>query len=410
MKKILILFFAITIIRSIDARAITPPIVDTHAIHIQVSKLLRDDRPLNFNTQFLNSIVFLNDSLAYYNPFGLLHLFEIRFDTIPHVQLLKDSYYNGHNFCRFLFIYNDNLYSFGGSGLFNKSSELLKYDFKKNHWYDIKISNLPKNTYYGISSWIYKNKLHTLYELKTEKTEYIYGYINLDSLNFVLLNRINHLNEEALLILNQSDRIHEGEIFDVYEIHGTENRCNHRLFNRETGEILHISFLEDRPCINGNSYIYTKDSTIYYRFDDGNIDSSEVDESIFFNKKSLNELYLSKPKKKNNFSIVLFVVLGILALFIGFLFYMYKKDNKALTMNEDDNLNNILNVLFEKIGTTLTKDELDELLGISKLTVDSIKSQRSRMFSSINDSGKLKIVRVKNQQDKRFFDYKIEKK
>ena len=79
-------------------------------------------------------------------------------------------------------------------------------------------------------------------------------------------------------------------------------------------------------------------------------------------------------------------------------------------MNEDDNLNNILNVLFEKIGTTLTKDELDELLGISNLTVDSIKSQRSRFISSINDSGKLKIVRVKNQQDKRFFDYKIEKK
>ena len=109
--------------------SINPPIIDTHSIHLQCSELLRDDRTLRFKTHFFNSLVLINGSVGYYNPVGTLHLFEIHFDSIPKVILLKNSPYNGHNFSRHLFMYNRNLYSLGGGGLFNTNSKLLKYDF-----------------------------------------------------------------------------------------------------------------------------------------------------------------------------------------------------------------------------------------------------------------------------------------
>ncbi len=52
-------------------------------------------------------------------------------------------------------------------------------------------------------------------------------------------------------------------------------------------------------------------------------------------------------------------------------------------------------------------DELDELLGIAHLSFDSIKSKRSSMIRTINDNGRLKIERIRKEDDKRFFKYSI---
>jgi len=50
---------------------------------------------------------------------------------------------------------------------------------------------------------------------------------------------------------------------------------------------------------------------------------------------------------------------------------------------------------------------LDVILGISHLSYESIKSTRSRMINSINEEGKVKISRLRNEKDKRYFDYVI---
>lgn len=379
--------------------------MDTHSIHLQCSELLRDDRTLRFKTHFFNSLVLINDSVGYYNPVGTLHLFEIHFDSIPKVILLKDCPYNGHNFSRHLFMYNRNLYSLGGVGLFNSNSKLLKYDFKKNEWFETKIIDLPDHTSIVITSWLDENRLYTCYVLNGEKRDILFGYVNMDSLNFHLLNQINHLSEKDLHTETQGVEIHQGEIFNVIEIHGIENNCVYRLFNKVTGELLKVSFLKDRPCVNGKSFIYTRDSTIFYRGEDGEVDSTKIDDTSIYHKNSFKELYQSKLENSNILIRILALIILFISLFgIGFYFIKIKRDD----VHENDSVKLISYKLSIQLNRTISRDELDVILGISHLSYESIKSTRSRLVNSINELGKVKITRVRNQKDKRYFDYLIE--
>jgi hypothetical protein len=63
--------------------------------------------------------------------------------------------------------------------------------------------------------------------------------------------------------------------------------------------------------------------------------------------------------------------------------------------------------LLDNKGKIIKREELDELLGISNLSFDSIKSKRSSLIRSINDNGKLNIERIRKDDDKRFFKYSI---
>lgn len=398
-------FFTIFLTNLSFGKSITPPIIDTHSIHLQCSELLRDDRTLRFKTHFFNSLVLINDSVGYYNPVGTLHLFEIHFDSIPKVILLKDCLYNGHNFSRHLFMYNRNLYSLGGVGLFNSNSKLLKYDFKKNEWFAETIHNLPNHTTKVISSWLNENKLYVCYGLGGEEEGFIFGYVDLDSLNFHLLNQINHLSEKDLHTETQGVEIHQGEIFNVIEIHGIENNCVYRLFNKVTGELLNVSFLKDRPCINGKSFIYTRDSTIFYRGEEGEVDSTKIDDTSIYHKNSFKELYQSKLENSNILIRILALIILFISLFgIGFYFIKIKRDD----VHENDSVKLISYKLSIQLNRTISRDELDVILGISHLSYESIKSTRSRLVNSINELGKVKITRVRNQKDKRYFDYLIE--
>jgi hypothetical protein len=396
-------FFTIFLTNLSFGKSITPPIIDTHLIHLQCSELLNDSRTLRFKTHFFNSLVLINDSVGYYNPVGTLHLFEIHFDSIPKVILLKDCPYNGHNFSRHLFMYNRNLYSLGGGGLFNSNSKLLKYDFKKNEWFAEAIHNLPNYTTKVISSWLNENKLYVCYGLGGEEEGFIFGYVDLDSLNFHLLNHINNLSLQDLYTGFQGLEIYRGEIFSVIEIIGLD--CVYRLFNNRSGEFIRVSFLKDRPCINGKSFIYTRDSTIFYRGEDGEVDSTKIDDTNIYYQNSFKELYQSKPE----ISITLVRILALIVLFIslfgiGFYFIKIKRDN----VNENDSVKLISDKLSIQLNRTISRDELDVILGISHLSYESIKSTRSRLVNSINELGKVKITRVRNQKDKRYFDYLIE--
>lgn len=395
-------FFTIFLTNLSFGKSITPPIIDTHSIHLQCSELLRDDRNLRFKTHFFNSLVLINDSVGYYNPVGTLHLFEIHFDSIPKVILLKDCPYNGHNFSRHLFMYNRNLYSLGGVGLFNTNSKLLKYDFKKNEWFAEAINNLPNHNTKVISSWLSENKLYTCYGLGGEEEDFIFGYVDLDSLTFNLLNHINHLSLQDLYTGFQGLEIYRGEIFSVNEIISLD--CVYRLFNNRTGELIKVSFLKDRPCISGKSLIYTRDSTIYYRGENGEVDSTKIDDTNIYYQNSFKELYQSKPE----ISITLVRILALIVLFItlfgvGFYFIRLRRDD----VHENDSVKLISVKLSKQRNQTITRDELDVILGISHLSYESIKSTRSRMINSINEEGKVKILRLRNEKDKRYFDYVI---
>ena len=83
---------------------------------------------------------------------------------------------------------------------------------------------------------------------------------------------------------------------------------------------------------------------------------------------------------------------------------------KKINLNSysgDENTFEIEKRLLVSKGSTIKREELDELLGIAHLSFDSIKSKRSSMIRTINDNGRLKIERIRKEEDKRFFKYSI---
>lgn len=342
--------------------------------------------------------------MGYYNPVGTLHLFEIRFDSVPEVILLKDSPYNGHNFSRYLFTYKNSLFSLGGVGLFNSNSKLLKYDFNKNEWFETKISDLPNSPSGVISSWLDENRLFTCYVLLGEKENIVFGYIDMDNLKFHLINEINQLSVKDLHLGIDGLEIYQGEIFNVVEIHGIQDNCLYRLFNKKTGELLKVSFLKDRPCVNGASFVYTKDSTIFYRFENGTVDSAKIDETTIYDQKSFKE-YVQAETPMENTSNQWWLIVSVLIILLGGVIYYFRLKRK--TFDEDDGILKIVKTLSNRRGEVIERDEMNMLLGISNLSNESMKSTRSRMIKSINATGKIKISRVRNEKDKRYFDYLI---
>ena len=85
---------------------------------------------------------------------------------------------------------------------------------------------------------------------------------------------------------------------------------------------------------------------------------------------------------------------------------LIKKINKNRNLGYENTFE-VEKRLLDNKGKIIKREELDELLGISHLSFDSIKSKRSSLIRSINDNGKLNIERIRKEDDKRFFKYSI---
>jgi hypothetical protein len=56
---------------------------------------------------------------------------------------------------------------------------------------------------------------------------------------------------------------------------------------------------------------------------------------------------------------------------------------------------------------TISKENLDDLFGISHYSYETIKTRRSSIIKELNSNTDIKIERVRKKTDKRYFDYKI---
>ena len=64
-------------------QAFIPPRLDTQLIHQKIDSLIQEKDIIQFKSDFFTSLIYLNDSIGYYNPEGTLHLFELNFNRNP---------------------------------------------------------------------------------------------------------------------------------------------------------------------------------------------------------------------------------------------------------------------------------------------------------------------------------------
>ena len=412
LKKITLLLFILLIHKGYS---INPRIIDTLKIHNQIKLFgLNEDR-LNFKSHFFSSIVFKNDSTLFYNPNGTFYLFKIQLGDNPKVYKLTLDNHAEINFNRYLFLNNNVLYSYGGQGGFNEFPWLIYFDFVSKKWKKNNIKNYPYDVKKVLISWKINNKLKVLLSHLSEeeggiysknKNRYTFGEIDLEKNEYKEDFNFKSTYRDLLFISNlgffRGNYVYESDLFSIHGYYQDNNKIDYRILDKRKGIFKGSSILDKFERVNGISYLYIKDSLIYYKDNYGNIESFNIREETTTIKKDFVTKYSSLVKDNSIIYSVFFIIICVIFILTLIKKIKYKTKHKLIA-NQD--------VIEEKIkrfkSTTITKEKLDEIFGISHYSYETIKKRRSIIINQLNKEGNIKIVRVRKNNDKRYYDYKI---
>jgi hypothetical protein len=395
-----------------------PKIIDTLEIHNQIKSYGFDEDIIDFKSYFFSSIIFKNDSTIFYNPNSTLHLFEIRLGDIPKVSLISKSLHSGHNFNRHLFIFNDIIYSYGGEGLFNSFPGLIYFDYSSGDWLMKEIKNYPFNSKKVLNSWKIGNKIMVLLNHFSESgtsdfdenVKFSFGEIDLEKFEYVQNFSFKGTYQELLfqsgLGFFRGNYIYDSDYYSLHGYFQQNNTVEYRIFDKISGSLKRTSKLDALKLVNGLSYLYIKGSEIYYRDQNGNIESFNVNAGSVIHSKDFLKLYKSKSNNKLPYYYFISIIL------ISLLILLFIKRRKIyLSKSSSNNLRQELLIIENKLKDLkpiiISKEKLDELFGISHYSYETIKTRRSLIIKNLKENTDLKIDRVRKKSDKRFFDYKI---
>ena len=408
LKKFTLLFF-IFFLCKVYSR--DPQIIDTLKIHNQIKLFGLDEEIIKFNSHFFSSIVFKNDSTLLYNPNGTFYLFEIHLGNNPKVYDLALEDHSELNFNRYLFINNNILYSYGGQGKFNSFPWLIYFDFNSKKWKKNNIKNYPYDVKKVLISWKINNKLKVLLSYLSEKDEgiysetrnrYTFGEIDLEKFEYKEDFSFKSTFRDLLFIspfgFFRGNYVYESDLYSIHGYYLENNEVEYRILNKKSGILRSTSKLRKTERVNGLSYLYIKDSLIYHKDKFGNINSFNVEAGIIEIEKDFITKYLSKVNSNSIYYIIIIAVLFLLII-------KKRKDKSKIRLITD--LENIERRVINYKSSTIEKDKLDELFGLSHYSYETIKKRRSSIIRQINNNGNVKIERVRKIDDKRFYEYKI---
>jgi len=411
LKKLL--FIVLCFFLSLKGFSGNPVIIDTLKIHQQIKSYGLNEKLLNFKHDFFKSILFKNDSTLIYNPNGTLHLFEIKLDTTPIVLKLSNGEFHGHNFKRSIFIHNDVIYSFGGEGLFNYSTKLIYFDSVLKEWFEKKIQNYPFDTRKVVNSWKYGNKIMVLlnhyssYDNNSnyKYTKYSFGEIDLTNFKYKT-NFEFESSDDSGLSFSRGDYIYESDRYLLLGYEKDSKKIRIEIFDKKSGELLKTPLFENLQFPDGNIYVYMDKSIIYYKNNLGIVDSIDINSLYVTEKKNFLQHYNSKKKTKLKYWLMSLIVIIFV---IPILFFRYRNGESKIENEKNEEIVEIEGKLQEYINKRISREELDDLLGISNYSYETIKKRRSLLINQINGRNVLFVERLRNQDDKRYFEYKITK-
>ena len=238
--------------------------------------------------------------------------------------------------------------------------------------------------------------------------QFSFGEINLENFEYVQKNKFISTSKK-LLFQTPIGFLRGNYIYDsdLYSLHGyfQEAGVVWRIFDKTAGSFRGTTTTKLLKPVNGVSYHYIKDSTINYRDQFGNVESFDINSGSIIVSKDYFDLYKSKPKSIFPYYVISMLIVGMI------IFYLLKRkkgydlDSIPNTLTEE--LQIIVNKLKDHQSKTISKEELDEFLGISHHSYETIKTRRSLLINTINKNSDINIERVRSQLDKRYFDYKI---
>lgn len=326
---------------------------------------------------------------------GLRYLFKITGDTA--IRLDK-SIFHGSNFWRYLFEYNGQIFSMGGYGQFVTNNNLESFNFDSKEWYLIKTTG-QKPAY--IKGCVIRQKEQLYLFCNTLSGNGIEGdvcdpffyQLDLPSMQWKKYPVIQRelQNFQTQIVLYSTDYI---VVLDDRNAMLIQPKSME--FIQVTQEELGIRKSYLNISVDGNSLYFSND--IHHPI---NENLPGVDLLHFWNthkskavKFNLNPSYLERYPKE----IFVGVICGIIALVTGlFFFFRHRIKNKKQTP--------LLKKIVKHASKTLSTEELDQILGIEHMELESRKAKRHRILAQIEVASPGLIQRIKDESDKRRFVY-----
>lgn len=305
---------------------------------------------------------------------------------------IDNTFFRGFNFHSFSYVRKDTLFSLAGEGFFNTNSTLIYFDLKHKEWEKVYMKNrspaslewnfggfsMSNDTFYALSGYeeftdnAFSKKLIYSLDLKTRTWKEL-GLINTKFFTDKISNAKTWLGDFLIYL--------DGDKPNVYLLDPIQNRI--LLYEGKNNQLKLGSneITRDANII----YLYRKESAGVA------IDSLSVQE-LFRDSREVGKLYI--PKTEFPLLIVISVALLLSVLFAVYYFLRMKKFEKRNLLYgksgriEDlpDHLKNVLRH-YQTNGkeTTLSTNQMNELLGIKTNSFETSRQQRSRDLKAIND-------------------------
>lgn len=359
-----------------------------------------------------------NDTFV--NPDGFHFLFKLQNDTIIR---LDHSIFHGANFGRYLFTYNKNIYLLGGYGLFNTNNNLETLNWKTKEWVIEKTNGeKPPYIFSGIT-FKSDNFIYTFNNFKgnnnVEPNVLFQDVYKLD-LNNKTWTRFENINsaflDPTISTLTSANFYLKDYIINIRGIEVT-------LIKTATLQYIQSSIEQWNILQN-----YTEADSL--RIDNNSISSIRIGsssikpqplnlnfDSIFTKNIHLAKILILEPSWFQVACFQKWPIVICISILISALLLFFKKLNKIIktpVVIVKSNGKNDIEALITKIKAStnkeLTIDELDVLLDIFHLELESRKLKRHRLLHVIDIKSPNLISRTKDVTDKRKYLYIIQNK
>lgn len=332
-----------------------------------------------------------------FNAHGLRYLFKITGDTV--IRLDK-SIFHGSNFWRYLFEYNDQIFLMGGYGQFVTNNNLESFNFDSKEWYLIKTDGDKPNYIKGCvirqkdQLYLFCNT-HSGNNIEEDICDPHFYRLDLPTLHWKKYPIVQPelLNFQCEIVLYTNNYILVLDHRNTLLI--------------ETKSLNFIIVPQEEMGIKTSYQNISVDGDMLYFSNDVHHPSFEnlpgINLSNFWNshkskakKLNINPNYLERNPKE----LLIAYFIGVILLVVGLFIVLNNRiKNKKQTP--------LLQKFQKHASKTLTTEELDLLLGIEHMEMESKKAKRHRILAQIEVASPGLIQRIKDESDKRRFVYFI---
>lgn len=361
---------------------------------------------------------------TFFNPNGFLYVFKINGDTL---KRLDKSIFHGFDNHRYLFSFDNKLFSLGGYGGFTTNNNVKFFNEKSQGWQYVKCSG-------DIPPFILGPLIR--------KGDFLYAFYNfrsgnnvepdlLDSNSYCL--NLRTMNWQKLLPIQISKKF-----FNVRNIKYiyTKNyfvmigETKFIVLNPESNKYIELNnedfgfgFLSPLNYVNQDTIILDK----YYQ-SNGVVLKLDINKIWTTNFSKTQTIHWKKIEQDSDIFTNIFLLFSVLLFLISIsaLVFSYKLIQKSKILKEgnlgnvvleynlqktessaDQNeIKRIIQEFSELTNNELTWEEMDKILNISHLEGDSRKLRRHRLLKDFPTG---MIIRKKDEKDKRRFIYFIDR-